>query len=86
MLLRIGSVDGVQHREVDVEQTDSFGMLGGRGAVEFGYHGNFSVRLPSGEVPRRSQNLEDNEEFMSLANEDGVIEQILPVVSVGTEG
>lgn len=81
MLLRIGSVNLGQVKEIEAEQTDSFGMVGDRGCAAFGYHGNFSVRLPSGAVPGRRVNLEDDEEFMELTEED-----VLPLVNVGAEG
>lgn len=84
MILKIGSVEHQQPpviKEVEAELTDSFAIVADRACQAHGYHGNYSLRLPSGAVPGRRMNLEDDEEFMSFSGDE-----VFSLVNVGAEG
>lgn len=70
MLLKLRGLDGrIMESEVDTRL--SFATVCDKAGKAFGYHGSFTIRLPSGELAQRSENLEDNEEFM--AQKEGFI-------------
>lgn len=70
MNLKLRGLDG-RIKESEVETDVSFGMVCDQAGKDFGYHGRFTIRLPSGRLAPHSQNLEDNKEF--VAQHEGYI-------------
>jgi len=68
MLLKLRGLEG-KVLEAEVDMGSSFGVICDRAGKDFGYHGRFTLRLPSGALAPRDQNLEDNEEFLTETEE-----------------
>ena len=66
MLVKVRDITGRQVVDVEADEKGSFASIGDAARAAFGYHGNYTIRLPSGEKAPRGQNLEDNEEFMGI--------------------
>lgn len=62
MLLKLRGLEG-RVLEAEVDPGSSFGVICDKAGHDFGYHGRFTLRMPSGNLAPRDQNLEDNEEF-----------------------